>query len=439
MKDLISMDVLLSSFGGIEGGIIILNPKGYVLYVNEWILKKSIIDIKKYENKTLNEIFENNVNIQLINAIDDAINSSLSRVISHKIHKDILPLRSFDSLKNGQPLNVSAFISPLKEKVGILIRIVDYSSLVKKEKQIKINETLLRIEKDYFIKSSDENIKMEDFIENFLDRAIKSIGFINIDFLLIKNDMTIKYPKEKKNKILIECEKLIRNKAFDNDILEKEIDTLSSNSNKKICVLYFSGKSIKGVLEFSKKDESIIDTVFEKTLSKIKSLIQGLIESKINYEKLNHIATHDNLTDLYNRSYLNEKFNSFKQKHSNGIIKNFTLFFVDLNKFKNLNDEFGHRYGDKVLIKIAQRIKNSVDSQNGAVFRIGGDEFVVMKEEDNSQNYVDNLKTRISSAFLCESNVVSITASIGSASFPRDGTNLDDLMHVADEKMYTEK
>ena len=215
--------------------------------------------------------------------------------------------------------------------------------------------------------------------------------------------------------------------------------TIGSEHNKDLSIIDFSDEKIKGVLALSKRTNTVVDVVYEKSLVKIKDLMLGLIEWKINYEKLNYMAVHDNLTGLYNRSYLLEKFECFKKQFEMGNIKSFSVFFVDLNKFKQINDTYGHRYGDKVLIKVAQKIKSSLDLEEGAVFRIGGDEFVVIKEEFNPAQYIESLKEKIASPFLCEANIMSVTASIGFADFPENGRSLDEIMHVADEKMYIQK
>lgn len=82
MKELIPIDVLLSSFGSIEGGIIILNAQGKMVYLNEWVQNHALLMSDKYYGQPLDEVFEGDVSPVLLESVDGAVNSSLSRVMS---------------------------------------------------------------------------------------------------------------------------------------------------------------------------------------------------------------------------------------------------------------------------------------------------------------------------------------------------------------------
>jgi len=370
------------------------------------------------------------------------MNSSLSRILSHKIHKNILPLYRNKEASVRLPLHISTLISPLKDKVGILIRIVDYTSLVKREKQIRVNESLLNIERNYFKKASDLSVSLESFIASLIDDISWNVSSISIKFSFLKEGEGFRYPKDNNSAVLKRCEKLIQHKEFEGDSLVEMVESLGNEYKTNLFLVDFSDRNIKGVAEFAKNSEHILDVSFSKTITKIRDLISSLIEWKMSFKKLSYMASHDELTGLFSRSFLMKKFDGYKREMDVEGLKasgvGLSLFFVDLNKFKEINDQFGHQFGDKVLIKISQRIKSCL-SEDDSAFRIGGDEFLVIRKEATPGDYIETLKSKISSPFLCDSDVISISASIGHACYPNDGHNLDELIHLADKEMYSEK
>lgn len=149
-------------------------------------------------------------------------------------------------------------------------------------------------------------------------------------------------------------------------------------------------------------------------------------------QRFEEVALTDNLTGAFNRNGIEKVFTK--------IIKNNNQFFViicDLNKTKIINDNYGHIYGDE-YIKEAARIISEVIKNNGHLGRIGGDEFVMLIEyEDNIKlnNRLSNIKKMVSEIFTDDR----IGISIGHSLFPDDGKTLNELILVADKKMYEDK
>jgi diguanylate cyclase (GGDEF)-like protein len=118
------------------------------------------------------------------------------------------------------------------------------------------------------------------------------------------------------------------------------------------------------------------------------------------------------------------------------------LIYIDLDRFKKINDRYGHAVGDAVLAKSAQRIRRRLRDQDSFA-RFGGDEFVVMVRGHAAVSGIDALVTRLSEHLRMGMNVgehhVAVGASIGVAIFPDDGRTLDELISVADSRMYGEK
>ncbi|KGJ96798.1 EAL domain-containing protein [Colwellia psychrerythraea] len=157
--------------------------------------------------------------------------------------------------------------------------------------------------------------------------------------------------------------------------------------------------------------------------------------------ELRLLANYDHLTGLPNRTLLLERI-----KHaidlSNRQTKSIALFFIDLDRFKQVNDSLGHDNGDLLLQEVAQRLE-AVLLIDDTVSRIGGDEFVILLESFSNDNQLcriaDEAIEAISKPIDLGGNVVSVGASIGIAVYPNDGHNSDELLRHADVAMYHAK
>jgi len=159
------------------------------------------------------------------------------------------------------------------------------------------------------------------------------------------------------------------------------------------------------------------------------------------YERLNNYASIDTLTHLYNLRALKQRFEEELARASR-YQNNLTVLFLDLDKFKSVNDNYGHLMGDYVLRETARLIKESVRTAD-VVSRYGGEEFVVIMINSDAQACLVSAK-RICQAireFPFEMNDIQLNTriSIGLSEFPRDGELMDDLIEAADAAMYTAK
>jgi diguanylate cyclase len=158
-------------------------------------------------------------------------------------------------------------------------------------------------------------------------------------------------------------------------------------------------------------------------------------------EKANFLALHDVLTGLKNRAFVQQNFQKVldgarSRKESIG------LFFIDIDRFKNINDTLGHAIGDDLLIEVARRLQDSV--RNAAIVaRAGGDEFLVLLREAVDRETLNTLAARIREEVArpvrASARELQVTASIGISMFPNDGTDIDALMKSADLALYQAK
>jgi diguanylate cyclase (GGDEF)-like protein len=150
-------------------------------------------------------------------------------------------------------------------------------------------------------------------------------------------------------------------------------------------------------------------------------------------------AFYDPLTGLANRSLLMDRFQIAVQ-HAKRSQQKFAVIMVDLNKFKLINDTFGHAAGDTVLITVAKRLVAAVRSSD-TVARLGGDEFVLIIQSIEHPDQVVALGHKLMDLMseevtLDSGEVVSLGGSVGFAWYPKDGDNLRDVLEVADQAMY---
>jgi len=158
-------------------------------------------------------------------------------------------------------------------------------------------------------------------------------------------------------------------------------------------------------------------------------------------KELRYLANYDHLTDLPNRSLLLERIKhametSKRQKRA------IALFFIDLDRFKQVNDSLGHDCGDLLLVEVSRRLSELLRVDD-TVARIGGDEFVVLLETYKGTGYLGNIAQKIIAAVekpvLLQENQVSIGASIGIALYPEDASDSSALLRHADIAMYHAK
>ena len=154
-------------------------------------------------------------------------------------------------------------------------------------------------------------------------------------------------------------------------------------------------------------------------------------------EELKHIAYYDFLTDLPNRRMFIKKLEEEISENKFGAV-----MLMDIDNFKGINDTLGHGYGDKVLIKVAEELKNYKDEKI-FVSRFGGDEFFILFEgEDDGvkiENYVKHITDIFRNKLLIENEEIYISCSLGITLYPRDSREVSQLIMNADMAMYKVK
>ncbi len=159
------------------------------------------------------------------------------------------------------------------------------------------------------------------------------------------------------------------------------------------------------------------------------------------HQQLDHLAHHDQLTGLPNRLYLQAHLPEAieEAKRASTVL---AVLFLDLDRFKHVNDSRGHETGDKLLKTVAQRIRSTMRAED-VVIRMGGDEFVVILKGVKSSEQVSEAAGRINHALsapmIVDGRTLVTTVSIGVALYPHDGADMGELLRHSDTAMYQAK
>lgn len=191
---------------------------------------------------------------------------------------------------------------------------------------------------------------------------------------------------------------------------------------------------------------STLDRSSYKVMSVIPVEWKGSILSKVmliaqdigQKHELEKLANTDALTGLYNERYLSERL-----KRNGKLRKKIAMFYLDLDRFKPVNDTYGHDMGDRLLKAVSRRLCKCIRKTDYA-FRIGGDEFSLIIEEGNINDefcemMVRRIKRVIDRPFNIEGRLLSVDTSCGYAIYPEHSQKIDEIRIMADHRMYEDK
>ncbi len=171
------------------------------------------------------------------------------------------------------------------------------------------------------------------------------------------------------------------------------------------------------------------------------AIVRDITERKKAEETINHLAYHDPLTDLPNRILFYDRL-TLALAHARRNQRMLAVMFLDLDRFKIVNDMMGHTIGDNLLKDVGQQLKSCVRADD-TVARIGGDEFTILlpeiKRADDAAKVAEKINQALKKPWALNGYEFHITSSIGIALYPNDGEDADTLMKNADTAMYRAK
>ncbi|WP_028583205.1 GGDEF domain-containing response regulator [Desulfogranum mediterraneum] len=170
-------------------------------------------------------------------------------------------------------------------------------------------------------------------------------------------------------------------------------------------------------------------------------VFQDITERQEAAELIRYMANHDTLTQLPNRNYFRRRLPqaiSLARRYARKLC----LLFIDLDRFKPINDTYGHGIGDQVLVQVAQRLRTTLRASD-SVCRLGGDEFVILLESTETAEGASHVAQKaidlLNQAIEVENHICYIGASVGISVFPDDCTDAETMLRHADIAMYQAK
>jgi diguanylate cyclase (GGDEF)-like protein len=198
---------------------------------------------------------------------------------------------------------------------------------------------------------------------------------------------------------------------------------------------------LERALATSQRQLRVVQERVETLVKRDSRLKQRFLRLARREAQVRHVAYHDELTGLPNRSLLLDRFNqAVAQGARHG--RQVALLFLDLDGFKTVNDRFGHAAGDKLLQQVAGRLAACIRAGDTAC-RYGGDEFVIMLPEVGGEvsaaTVAEKIRVHLVAPYVVDGGTVTVTASIGTAVYPVDGQDYGSLIQQSDIGMYRAK
>lgn len=356
--------------------------------------------------------------------------------------------------KNGGRVDVEILGVPVmvnNTKVGVLGLYRDISNQIKAEKILKENEMRYRSlfedspislwEEDFSeLKKEIDKLKLNgvrDFHKYFSDNPDIVLGLMKKITIINVNQATIKlFKANSKEDFFHGIEKLMVDSSV---AVNAEIYArLAEGANQHVSEIQhkdFTGKTFFTALRLA------IAPGYEDTWEKVFISIIDITERKNNESYLEYLSTHDQLTGVANRILLYDRL-----QHAMALaardLKMVAVFFIDLDGYKEINDQFGHLVGDKLLVQIANQLKKNL-RESDTIARFGGDEFILILENIVDHKSVrpiaEKIRNTITQPYQIDNHECFITASFGISVYPIDGTTAEELINKADTAMYSIK
>lgn len=319
--------------------------------------------------------------------------------------------------KDGTSIDLSLSVAPLYDSQGkvngIMSVMSDITDRKKTEEALKLQTSALNAVSDQII-ITDLNGKVE-----FVNPAFEKDTGFSLEEVVGKDS------------------RLIRSGCFDERIYNAIVDTVKS------------GRTWHGETTNKRKDgSSSIDDLTITPVINDDGVIEHLVtvkrnitEKKVYQEKLDHLAHHDPLTGLPNRLLFGDRLihQLAESKRNEEML---AVMFLDLDRFKLINDTLGHNIGDELLKEVSKRLTASLREVD-TIARMGGDEFTIILShimaEHDAQLVADKIHGTLSRPFMLGGRELFVTASIGISIYPNHGTNAETLVRNADTAMYKAK
>ena len=224
-----------------------------------------------------------------------------------------------------------------------------------------------------------------------------------------------------------------------NTVLKEELSIKNPQPSIKNAIR--KNSTVENKVQTAVDELNIVNIALKDEVKEREIIEQELKEIKIEKDIATEASLHDALTGLPNRALFYDRLeHGLEQAKRHGW--NLAVMFLDLDKFKQINDEYGHDIGDKVLLKVAKILKENTRSDD-SICRLGGDEFLYLLMEVKNKREVTKIVNKLIKTIELPCNEVSpnlvVKLSIGISLFPKNADNSEGLIKSADVAMYAAK
>ena len=323
------------------------------------------------------------------------------------------------------------------------------------EKYIQeLNQKNVKLEKN--IDSLSNIIEVSKYINTFFssDNLISMIndmilGILGVTystiFLIEENELIVKASNIENMDINLTSEELLNIKKEEEFLINSE-KTLKQTGDYKRDIHSIMGSPIKlrdkfiGYIIVEHNIYKFMTIELKLFLRSIANQIAIAIENSLLYKELEQINQRDALLGIYNRKYFFEYLEKNKSKKMND---KFAIVMIDIDDFKNINDTYGHQFGDKILINTAKIISNGID-EDDILARYGGEEFILyisnFINENSVYNKIEMIRDAVESSKVSfNDEYKSVTASFGISFSTLNGIHINQLIKNADDLLYKAK
>ncbi len=226
----------------------------------------------------------------------------------------------------------------------------------------------------------------------------------------------------------------IVNTVLKEDLLIKKSKLAIKNAIKK-------NTKVENKVQLAVEELEIVNNALKEEVKEREIIEKELEQVILEKDMATEASLHDLLTGLPNRALFYDRLeHSLDQARRHSW--NLAVMFLDLDNFKQINDQYGHAVGDKILLSVAKKLKQNTRSDD-SICRLGGDEFLYLlmdvKSELEVAKVIEKLIKKIESPCSVGGQKLVVKLSIGVSLFPKDANNVDDLIKSADVAMYAAK
>lgn len=420
-------------------GIVIVNERQKIVFWNEWMARVSGLSSADASGRTLDQIFTGVVDQRIPYAINEAVNFGMSSILSHTLHPTPLPLYP-EGNKSLNRIKQSVEVIPFTygDQRQCLISIHDVTDTVRRENHLRQQTLQYQVDLQKLSEAQTALSRSEMRFRELTRHA--PVGLFELDekcrwtFLNAKCLEMLGYEDGALLgsfwlNIVPESERveLIKQWQVSQDSEQRFFaEFMFCRPDRRITWLQMDLRAIRG------NSEKIIGFI---------GTIQDIGEQRLYMHKVEHRANYDGLTQVHNKTYFETKVKA-TLAGAQAVGLKVAFLFIDLNKFKSINEEYGHAAGDRLLKTVASRIKRVLRESDFAG-RIGGDEFGVVIGDLHNDIVLPSVVAKLRRAVSLPVNIgnlyVRIDCAIGTAIYPAHGGSLEELSAYADAEMFKDK